>query len=895
MPAAFPFTNSVPWSSRGSLHSLSSGTPEKVTNGALQLMADPNLPPSASASVWGDGHTVTSFGMETEIIENDDIDEDLVQAIDAVQVAHTRKVTHYKRLLEQAQTSSASQLHAQQAELKLLRVTLDNERSKVHQTELARDRDRLSQAIHTNTHTNEDLSANLASVLGGDGKGGFKETEVRRVIRSLGMADRMRLIGIILDCCLPGDISEQIRLLEKYRASTFDIIGSLPQKVALLILQYLTVPQLLNVETVSKKWQELVHNPTLWRYHCLVLTATDPVPLRPPAELKDWETLYRSLHHRESNWRYGVPQHLRFLNGHTKFCTTLSLKGKRLISGSYDETIRFWDMETGQEKKCLSVNKAVSCLDFLAEEEVFAVGYHDIGRVHLFSSVTYNPLQQVSGHLYGIRAVALSPKHLISAGADKALVCWNWRSGEKIVRFGQQTNMNIGVQILRSSYGNGSDELGERFVSVTIDGVVRVFSIKRREMISQFNLAHLGAGDPVLSAKIAGIGSNANNMLQWFAADGNQMTCATKSTILHLEWMEDNEPTQSPNGLTMSALSSPTSSNGPQTPTTLNSPATRSKNTAALKSSGGSSNAIPTPQTPATKRPPPTPRLSLPASGIPRTPSMTSVAPKASPRTPTAHPSPLSLSVGRKGSSNLTPPPVIIAVLDTPDIAVGAVDPRKRRVVTATRFSTRAGADRRIFVTTHKDESPPPLTEEPVDGIVDESEVATPNGLETDPVFLAHSRRSSVSTVKSSQTGTSAQTGTTRPPTKLAASMDLEPLGGVWEALAVHDDQDPDAASNLASVEGVTGNFPAQFKGLATPALNPMSFALSHEEVVVGCADGTIYVMSFVGYKYAHQKVQDDTEDRSETPHVSDAVEDESTPPASALDERSHDSIPISD
>jgi len=28
--------------------------------------------------------------------------------------------------------------------------------------------------------------------------------------------------------------------------------------------------------------------------------------------------------------------------------------------------------------------------------------------------------------------------------------------------------------------------------------------------------------------------------------------------------------------------------------------------------------------------------------------------------------------------------------------------------------------------------------------------------------------------------------------------------------------------------------------GLATPEKNPMSMQLSHEEVVVGCADGTI-------------------------------------------------------
>ena len=30
-------------------------------------------------------------------------------------------------------------------------------------------------------------------------------------------------------------------------------------------------------------------------------------------------------------------------------------------------------------KKCLGVKKPVSCVDFLAEEEVFVVGFHDVG------------------------------------------------------------------------------------------------------------------------------------------------------------------------------------------------------------------------------------------------------------------------------------------------------------------------------------------------------------------------------------------------------------------------------------------------------------------------------------------------------------------------------------
>ena len=97
-------------------------------------------------------------------------------------------------------------------------------------------------------------------------------------------------------------------------------------------------------------------------------------------------------------------------------------------------------------------------------------------RVHLYSSLTFTPLQQLAGHLNGIRAVALSSRNLVSAGADKALVCWDWRAGTKIVRFGQQTTVNVGVQIVAAGATDPA-ACGERVVSVTIDGIVRVFSI----------------------------------------------------------------------------------------------------------------------------------------------------------------------------------------------------------------------------------------------------------------------------------------------------------------------------------------------------------------------------------------------------------------------------------
>lgn len=60
----------------------------------------------------------------------------------------------------------------------------------------------------------------------------------------------------------------------------------------------------------------------------------------------------------------------------------------------------------------------------------------------------------------------------------------------------------------------------------------------------------------------------------------------------------------------------------------------------------------------------------------------------------------------------------------------------------------------------------------------------------------------------------------------------VTPLGGVWAALA--------EVGTSAGAKGLIGPLPPKFQGLATPEKNPMSMQLSHEEVVVGCADGTI-------------------------------------------------------
>ena len=101
-------------------------------------------------------------------------------------------------------------------------------------------------------------------------------------------------------------------------------------------------------------------------------------------------------------------------------------------------SIRIWDLPSGTCRVVLRA-KAVSCLDFYAEGRVFAVGFHDIGRVQIWSSETWQAstlsvgtcmeYEQSRMSLTGkdVLTWSLNDRYLVSAGADKALVCWDWR------------------------------------------------------------------------------------------------------------------------------------------------------------------------------------------------------------------------------------------------------------------------------------------------------------------------------------------------------------------------------------------------------------------------------------------------------------------------------------
>jgi guanine nucleotide-binding protein subunit beta-2-like 1 protein len=128
--------------------------------------------------------------------------------------------------------------------------------------------------------------------------------------------------------------------------------------------------------------------------------------------------------------RYGFPK--RSLKGHNHFVSdvVMSSDGQFALSGSWDNTLRLWDLNTGKTtRRFVGHTKDVMSVAFSADNRQIVSGSRD-KTIKLWNTLGVCKYTiQDDGHSEWVSAVRFSPNTanpiIVSAGWDKSVKVWN--------------------------------------------------------------------------------------------------------------------------------------------------------------------------------------------------------------------------------------------------------------------------------------------------------------------------------------------------------------------------------------------------------------------------------------------------------------------------------------
>ena len=200
--------------------------------------------------------------------------------------------------------------------------------------------------------------------------------------------------------------------------------------------------------------------------------------------VRPWKDVYKDRFKVGTNWKYGRCS-TKVFKGHSNGVMCLQFDDHVLITGSYDASIKIWDIETGEETRTLfGHTSGIRCLQF--DESKLMSGSID-NTIKVWNWRTGECVRTLTGHTAGVIGLHFDGSFLASGSMDKTIRVWDFQDKSSFVLRGHTDWVNA-VKV---------DAASRTLISASDDCTIRLWDLDTRQCLKSYE-GHVGQVQQVL-------------------------------------------------------------------------------------------------------------------------------------------------------------------------------------------------------------------------------------------------------------------------------------------------------------------------------------------------------------------------------------------------------------